>query len=159
MFVVCLTENECKKCLNCLEIYARLLSVFIELGVPIIAKQANRCVITCHVASPQRGVAHIKEEFVSIEPCKKEKGESSGQQVTSICHSSLGCNPRGLIFCVMGWRCRGLQVKQLLMISLACWYGIFQIWYNEPALLCNRACCSSGVEKRQVYQLVHCHEP
>ena len=38
--------------------------VFIELGVPVTAKQANRWVITCHVASPWRGVAHIKEEFV-----------------------------------------------------------------------------------------------
>ena len=29
--------------------------------------------------SPQRGVAHIKEEFVSIETCKKEEEESSEQ--------------------------------------------------------------------------------
>ena len=94
-----------------------------------------------------RGVAHVKEESISSETCKKEEGESSGQWVTSICHSSLGCNPRGLILCAMGRRCRGLQVEQLLMISLACRYGIFQIWCNEPALLCNRACCSSGVAK------------
>ena len=33
------------------------------------------------------------------------------------------------------------------MISLACQYGIFQIWCNEPALLCNRTCYSSGVAK------------
>ena len=79
MPVVCLIENDCKNCLNCLEIQAGPLSVFIELGVPITAKQSNRWVITCHVASPQRGVAHIKEEFVSIETCKKEEGESLGQ--------------------------------------------------------------------------------
>ena len=79
MPVVCVIENDCKNCLNCLEIQAAPLSVFIELGVPIIAKQANRCVITCHVASPQRGVAHIKEEFVSIETCKKDEEESLGQ--------------------------------------------------------------------------------
>ena len=88
------------------------MSVFIELGVFIIVKQVNRCIIICHVVSPQRGVAHIKEEFVSIETCKKEEGESSGQWVTFICHSSLGCNPRGLIPCVIGQRCRGLQVQQ-----------------------------------------------
>ena len=49
-----------------------------ELRVPIIVKQVNRWVITC-VASPRGGVSHIKEEFVSIEICKKEEGESSGQ--------------------------------------------------------------------------------
>ena len=54
------------------------MSPFIELGVPIIVKQVNRWVITC-VVSPWGGVAHIKEEFVSIEICKKEEGESSGQ--------------------------------------------------------------------------------
>ena len=85
------------------------MSVFIELGVPITAKQANRWVIMCCVASPKRGVAHIKEEFVSIETCKKEEEESSEQWVTSICHSSLGgCNLWGLISCVMGRRCMGL---------------------------------------------------
>ena len=31
------------------------------------------------VVSPRRGVAHIKEEFVSIKTCKKEEEESSGQ--------------------------------------------------------------------------------
>ena len=133
------------------------MSVFRELGVPITAKQANRWVITSCVASPQKGVAHI-EEFVSTQTCKKEDGESSGHWVTSICHNSLGCNSLGLIPCEMGRRCWGLQVEQLLMISLAWQYGIFQIWYKEPALLCNRACCSLGVEKKQVYQFVHYHE-
>ena len=109
MSVIWLIENDWKNCLNCLEIQAAPLSVFIELGVPIIAKQANRCVITCHVASPQRGVAHIKEEFVSIETCKKDEEESLGQWVTSICHSSLGCNPRGLRPCAMGQRRRGYK--------------------------------------------------
>ena len=122
-------------------------AVVIEIGVPIISKQANRWVITCCVASPRRGVVHIKEEFVLIETCKKEEGESSRQRVTSICRSLLGCNPQGLIPCAMDERWRGLQVEQLLMISVACRYGIFQIWCNEPALLCNRACCSSGVAK------------
>ena len=84
------------------------MSVFIELGVFITAKQANKWVITCHVASPQRGVAHLEEEFVLIETCKKEEGESSEQWVISICHSSLGCNLQGLIPCVIGQRCRGL---------------------------------------------------
>ena len=92
-------------------------------------------------------MAHVKEEFVSSETYKKEEGESSGQWVTSICHSLLGCNPQGLISCVMGQRCRGLQVEQLLMIFLAYRYGIVQILCNEPALLCNRACCSSEVAK------------
>ena len=96
------------------------MSVFIELGVPIIVKQVtaaaaakslqscptlcdpidgsppgspvpeilqartlewqvNRWVITCCVVSPWGGVAHIKEELVPIEICKKEEGESSGQ--------------------------------------------------------------------------------
>ena len=55
------------------------MSVFIELGVPITAKQANRWVITCHVASPWRGMAHIKEEFVSIKTCKKKEGVGSEQ--------------------------------------------------------------------------------
>ena len=35
--------------------------------------------VSCHVASAQRGVAHIKEECVSIETSKKEEGETSGQ--------------------------------------------------------------------------------
>ena len=78
MSVVCLIENDCKNCLNCLEVYAGPLSVFIELGVPIIAKQANRWVMTCCAASPQRDVSHIKE-FVLIKTCRKEDGESSGQ--------------------------------------------------------------------------------
>ena len=52
---------------------------------------------------------------MSIQMCRKENGESSGQWVTSICHSSLDCKPWGLIPCVMG---RGLQVQQLLIISL-----------------------------------------
>ena len=90
-------------------------------------------------------MAHIKKEFVSIETCKKEEGKSSRQWVTSICHSSLGCNPWGLIPCEIGQRCKGLQVRQLLIISLAWQYGIFQICCNELGLLCNRACCSSGV--------------
>ena len=47
----------------------------------------------------------------------------------------------------MGRRCRGLQVGQLLIISLAWRYGIYHNWCREPALLCNRACCSSGVAK------------
>ena len=51
--------------------------VFIELGVPITAKQANRWVITHCVVLPRRGVAHIKEEFLSIETYKKEEEESS----------------------------------------------------------------------------------
>ena len=93
----------------------------------------------------QRGVTQIKEELVSIQTCKKENGKSSGQWVTSICHSSLGCKPRELIPCAMGWRCRDLQVEQLLIISLAWQYGIFHSWCREPALLCNRACFSSGV--------------
>ena len=62
------------------------MSVFIELKVSISAKQANKWVIMCHVASPWRGVVHVKEEFVSIQTCRKEDGESSGQWVTSICH-------------------------------------------------------------------------
>ena len=99
--------------------------VFIELGVPITAKQANKWVITCCVASLQRGVAQIKEELVSIQTCKKENGESSGQWVTPICHSSLGCKPWRLIPCAMGQRCRGLQVERLLITSLAWRYGIF----------------------------------
>ena len=136
MLVICLIENDCRNCLNCLEIQAGPLSVFIELGVPMIAKQANRWVITCRVASSRWGMTHIKEEFVSIETCKKEEEESSGQWVTFICHSSLGCSPRGLTPCAIGQRCKGLQVGQLLMISLAWLYGIFQIWCNEPALLC-----------------------
>ena len=88
--------------MKCLEIQAGPLSVFIELGVFITVKQVNRWVIICCVVSPQRGVAHIKEEFVSVETCRKEEGESSGQWVTFICHSSLGCSPQGLIPCVMG---------------------------------------------------------
>ena len=99
--------------------------VCLELGVPIIAKQANGWAILYHVSSPRRGVAHIKEEFVSIQTCRKEDGESSGQWVKSICPNSLGCNLRGLTPCAMGRRCRGLQVEQLLMISLAWQYGIF----------------------------------
>ena len=63
------------------------------------------------VALSWRGVAHIKEELVLIQTCKKEDGESSGQWVTSICHNLLGCNLRGLIPCVMGRGCRGLQVE------------------------------------------------
>ena len=100
--------------------------------------------ITCCVASLQRGVAQIKEEFVSIQTCRKVNGESSGQWVTSICHSPLGCKLRGLISYMMG---RGLQVEQLLIIYLAWRYGIFHSLCREPALLCNRACCSSGVAK------------
>ena len=50
-----------------------------ELRVPIIVKQVNRWVITCCVVSPWEGVAHIKEEYVLIEICKKEERESSGQ--------------------------------------------------------------------------------
>ena len=38
MSVICIIEDECKICLKCLEIQARSLSVFIELGVVIIAK-------------------------------------------------------------------------------------------------------------------------
>ena len=72
------------------------MSVFIELGVLVITKQAKswvivlasaahilkkkkRWVITCRVASPWRCVAHIEEEFVLIKTCKKEEDESSGQ--------------------------------------------------------------------------------
>ena len=88
-----------------------------------------------------------KEEFVSIQTCRKENGESSGQWVTSICHSSLGCNPQGLIPCAMGRRCRSLQVEQLLIIFLAWRYGIFHSWCRKPALLCTRACCFFGVAK------------
>ena len=77
------------------------MSVFIELGVFIIAKQGNRWVITCSVASLWRGVAHIKE-LVLIQTCKKEDKESLGQWVISICHNLLGCNPRGL--------CNGLKM-------------------------------------------------
>ena len=54
------------------------MSIFIELGVFITVKQVNRWVIICCVVSPQRGMAHIKEEFVSIETCRKEEGENSG---------------------------------------------------------------------------------
>ena len=46
-------------------------------------------------------MAHVKEESISSVTCKKEEGESSGQWVTSICHSLLGCNPQGLISCVI----------------------------------------------------------
>ena len=95
------------------------MSVLIELGVSITAKQANKWVITCCVTSLQRGVAQLKEEFVLIQICRKEDKESSGQWVTAICHSSLDCKLRGLIPCVMGRRYRGLQVEQLLIISLA----------------------------------------
>ena len=123
------------------------LSVFIELGVPIIAKQVSKWFITCCVVSPRRGVAQIKEEFVSIQTCKKEDGVNSGQWVTSICHNLLGCNLRELVPCAMGQRCKGLQVEQLLMISLAWRYGIFYIWSKEPALLCNKACCFLAVAK------------
>ena len=38
MSVICLIDNECKNCLNCLEIQAGPLSVFTDLGVVIIAK-------------------------------------------------------------------------------------------------------------------------
>ena len=38
MFVICLIENECKNCLNCLEIQAGPLSVFMELSVLSIVK-------------------------------------------------------------------------------------------------------------------------
>ena len=38
MSVICLIETECKNCLNCLEIQAGPLSVFIELSVFIIEK-------------------------------------------------------------------------------------------------------------------------
>ena len=79
MSVICLIKNECKSCLNCLEIQAGPLSVFIELDVSITVKQANRWFITCRVASLQKGVAHIKEEFVLIKTCKKEEEESLGQ--------------------------------------------------------------------------------
>ena len=85
MSVICLIEKECKNCLNCLEIQAGPLSVFIELGVFIIAKWVDRWVITC-VVLPWRGVASRKEEFVLIKTCKKEKEESSGQWLTCICH-------------------------------------------------------------------------
>ena len=47
----------------------------------------------------------------------------------------------------MGQRCKGLQVKQLLIKFLAWWYGIFYILCKEPVLLCNKACCSLGVAK------------
>ena len=40
------------------------------------------------------------------------------------------------------------------MISLACRYGIFKIWCKEPALLCNRACCSSEVAKEMFISLL-----
>ena len=79
MSVICLIEKECKNCLNCLEIQAGPLSVFIELGVFIIAKSVDSWVITCCVVLPWRGVASRKEEFVLIETCKKEEEESSGQ--------------------------------------------------------------------------------
>ena len=89
------------------------MSVFI--GVPITAKQASKWVIMCCVASLWRDMAQIKKELVSIQTCKKEDEESSGLWVTSICYSSLGCELRGLIPCVMGQRCRGLQVEPLLL--------------------------------------------
>ena len=72
-------EKDCKNCLQCLEIQAGPLSVFKELGVPITAKQVNKWVIMCCVTSPRRGMTQIKEEFVSIQTCKEEDGESSGQ--------------------------------------------------------------------------------
>ena len=84
-----------------------------------------------------RGVTQIKEELMSIQTLKKEDGESSAQWVTSTCHSSLGCKPRGLIPCAIGRRCRGLQVEQLLIISLAWGYGIFhwrRQWHPTPIL-------------------------
>ena len=133
--------------MKCLEIEAGPLSVFIELEVSIIAKQVNRWVIMCCIVSPWRGVAQIREEFVLIQICKKEDGESSGQWVTSIGHNSVGFNLRRLLSCVMGQRCKGLQVEQLLMKFLAWWYGIFYILCKEPVLLCNKACCSLGVAK------------
>ena len=40
--VIYLIEKDCKNCLKCLEIQAGSLSVFIELGVPITAKEANK---------------------------------------------------------------------------------------------------------------------
>ena len=55
------------------------MSVFTELGVPIIVKPVNRWVITSCVVSPQGAVAHIRKELVPIEICKKEDGETSGQ--------------------------------------------------------------------------------
>ena len=79
MSVICLIENECKNCLNCLETQAGPVSVFIELGVLTTVNRAKRWVITYHVVSPWRSMAHIKEEFVSSETYKKEEGESSGQ--------------------------------------------------------------------------------
>ena len=57
------------------------MSVFIELGVPIIAKQANRWVMTCCAASTQRDVSHIKEEFVSIQTCRKQDGNVQGNEL------------------------------------------------------------------------------
>ena len=57
------------------------MSVFMELGVPITAKQANRWVIMCCVASPKRGVAHIKEEFVSIETPKKKREKAQDNEL------------------------------------------------------------------------------
>ena len=67
------------------------------------------------LCNPWRGVAHIKEEFVSTETYKKEKGENSGQWVTSTCHSLLGCNLWGLIPYLIIQRHKGLQRRQLLM--------------------------------------------
>ena len=61
MHVICLIKEDWKKYWNCLEISAGPLSVYIELGVFITVKQANRWVIMCCVVLPWRGVVYIKE--------------------------------------------------------------------------------------------------
>ena len=54
---------------------------FIEPGVLIIAKQANRWVITCLVVSPRRGVAHIKEEFVWLRHVRRKREKVQGNEL------------------------------------------------------------------------------
>ena len=116
----------------------------------------------------QRGVTQIKEELVSIQTCKKEDGESSAQWVTSTCHSSLGCKPRGLIPCAIGRRCRSLQVEQLLIISLAWGYGIFhwrRQWHPTPVLWPGKShgrrslvgCSPWGSEESDTTEWLHFH--
>ena len=62
------------------------MSVFIELGVPIIVKQVNKWIITCCVVSPREDVAHIKEEFLLIEICKREKVQGNELHPFAIVH-------------------------------------------------------------------------
>ena len=60
--------------------------------------------------------------------------------------------------CVMGRRCKGLQVEQLLMKFLVWCCGIFYIWCKEPALVCNKASYFLGVAKETNLLASYCHE-